>query len=222
MGRHRLRAHNVADNRDEKDWLTTYADVVTLLLTFFILMITVTSVDHAKVEKLKEGIAASVSKEEFVKNDFTQVQQSLEEVLETYDTRDQVAIEQTPKGVEIEFSNVTLYDSGSAEVKTDAIPILNSVSLVLATYASKGFTVEVSGHTDDVSISTEKFPSNWELSAARATQIVRYFIDKGIPPSVLKASGFADSRSKFQLEAGQKYSSEQRSQNRRVIILITK
>lgn len=218
----KLKSHNEEDTRDEKDWLTTYADVVTLLLAFFIMMITVSSVDQAKVENLKEGIAESVLKEQFVKSDFSQVQQSLEEVLQVHQTQDQVTVEQTPEGVNLEFSNVTLYDSGAATIKPAAIPILTSVALVLNSYTSKGFVVEVDGHTDDVTISTEKFPSNWELSAARATNIVRYFIEKGVPPQNLKASGYADSRPKSGPENGQSFTAEERAKNRRVVILITK
>lgn len=222
MARHKFKSHNAMDSRDEKDWLMSYADVVTLLLTFFILMIAVSSVDAIKVENLKKGLAESVSKKEFTSNDFSQVQDSLLDVLEKLETRDTVEVVLTPTGVNLEFSNVTLYDSGSADFKLDAIPILDSVIQVLDGYADKNFLVEVSGHTDDVLINTQKFPSNWELSAARATNIVRYFIHKGIPSSSLKASGYADSRPKSGAHHGLDFTAEQRAENRRVVIEITK
>jgi len=222
MTRHKFKAHNAMDARDEKDWLMSYADVVTLLLTFFILMITVSSVDEVKVEKLKKGLAESVSKKQFTSNDFSQVQDALVEVLGDLDTGDNVLVELSPTGVNLEFSNVALYDSGSADFKADAIPILNAVSHVLEGYSDRKFLVEISGHTDDVLIHTEKFPSNWELSAARATNIVRYFIHKGIPSYSLKASGYADSRPKSKLEGSGDYTKAQRAKNRRVVIEITK
>lgn len=222
MARHKFKAHNMMDARDEKDWLISYADVVTLLLTFFILMITVSSVDAIKVENLKRGLAESVSKKQFTSNDFSQVQDDLIQVLEGLDTRNNVTVVLSPTGVNLEFSNVALYDSGSADFKDDAIPILDAVTHVLGGYSDKKFLVEISGHTDDVMINTEKFPSNWELSAARATNIVRYFIKKGIPSYSLKASGYADSRPKNKVFNDLGYTEIQRAENRRVVIEITK
>lgn len=222
MARHKFKSHNAMDSRDEKDWLMSYADVVTLLLTFFILMITVSSVDAVKVENLKKGLAESVSKKAFTHNDFSQVRNALLEVLDDLDTSDTVDVILTPTGVSLEFSNVTLYDSGSADFKANAIPMLDAVTHVLESYADRKFLVEVSGHTDDVLIRTEKFPSNWELSAARATNIVRYFIQRGIPSYSLKASGYADSRPKNMAHHVSGFSSEQRAENRRVVIEISK
>ena len=79
-------------------------------------------------------------------------------------------------------------------------------------------TIEVEGHTDDLPIATEKFPSNWELSAARATGVVKYLLASGIEKERLKASGFADSKPKADIEGAS--IDEQRVANRRVVVSI--
>ncbi len=78
--------------------------------------------------------------------------------------------------------------------------------------------IEVEGHTDDLPISNEQFPSNWELSSARATGVVKYLLESGIEKERLKASGYADSRPKEGLD--DLPLSEQRKANRRVVVSI--
>jgi len=90
----------------------------------------------------------------------------------------------------IALPNDILFDSGKTEVKKDGKLALEKVAAVLATVPDRDFLV--AGHTDDVPIKTDRFPSNWELSTARAVEVVRFLISKGMNGKVLAAAGFAE------------------------------
>ena len=101
----------------------------------------------------------------------------------------QMNVSQTGRGVELEINASALFNQGEADIQSEAKKTLADAAKVLATMS---FAIEVEGHTDNLPISTAKFPSNWELSSARASSVVRLFIDQGIPAKRLKAVGAAD------------------------------
>jgi len=123
-----------------------------------------------------------------------------------------------PKGVQVEFANVALYGSGEASLKADAEPLLHELSRVIRDVSHGSHMIEVEGHTDDLPIATDEFPSNWELSAARATGVVKYLLESGIEKERLKASGYADSRPKD--DVADLSLQKRREANRRVVVSI--
>ena len=149
---------------------------------------------------------------------FTDIKKGLEELIENNNLQDQVSVTLDAQGVKIEFANVALYPSGSADIKQAAIPTLEEVTQVILKTSHKTHMVEVEGHTDDVPIHTEKFPSNWELSSVRATNIVKYLLAQGIEKERLKAAGYADSRPKEIATLSSLI--QQREANRRVVIFV--
>jgi chemotaxis protein MotB len=113
----------------------------------------------------------------------------------------------------IALPNDILFDSGKVEVKKEGKAALEKVAQVLATVPDRDFLV--AGHTDDVPIKTAQFPSNWELSTARAVEVVRFLITKGMSGKVLAAAGFAE----FDPVVAND-STEHRAQNRRIEIVL--
>jgi chemotaxis protein MotB len=113
----------------------------------------------------------------------------------------------------IALPNDILFDSGKTSVKAEGKSALEKVAQVLATVADRDFLV--AGHTDDVPIKTAQFPSNWELSTARAVEVVRYLITKGMNGKVLAAAGFAEFDPVIAND-----STEHRAQNRRIEIVL--
>ena len=99
-------------------------------------------------------------------------------------------------------------------------PFLEEMSKMIREMKYEDILIEVEGHTDDVPIRTIKFPSNWELSASRATNVVRFFMRQGIKKSKLKASGFADSRPKVPNIVDGRPNRKNRSANRRVKVSV--
>ena len=96
------------------------------------------------------------------------------------------------KGVVIELASKAFYKPGSADLTDQAIPVLNQLTQTLLAPNYTNYQIEIEGHTDDDPISTARYPSNWELSAGRATRVVRFLIEKGMTPQKLRAIGLAD------------------------------
>jgi chemotaxis protein MotB len=198
-------------------WLVTYSDAITLLLAFFVMILAVSDLNEGKVEALKEGLSEVITNED-KPTPFTDIKKGLDDYIEQQGLQDQLSVVLDNKGVKVEFANVALYDSGSADIKTDALPLLEEVSRVIRSTSHSSHMIEVEGHTDDLPIATQKFPSNWELSSARATNVVKYLLSQGLEKERLKASGFADSRPK---ENTDNLSLEQlRPANRRVVVYV--
>ena len=211
----RRRRPNFEDS--SSSWLITYSDAITLLLAFFVMILSVSDLNQGKVEALKEGLSEMMTGEA-PPTPFTDIKKGLEELIENNNLQDQVSVTLDAKGVKIEFANVALYQSGSADIKAESIPTLKEVTRVIRETSHKTHMVEVEGHTDDVPIHTAQFPSNWELSSVRATNVVKYLLAQGIEKERLKAAGYADSRPK---ESSQNLPlNQQREDNRRVVIFV--
>lgn len=200
-------------------WLVTYSDAITLLLAFFVMILSVSDINQGKVEVLKEGIAGLFADTK-PQTPFTDIKNNLEDVIAAHQMQGNVTVALDPKGIKVEFANFALYESGAASIKPEALPILEQVTSVIDGGSEDSYLIEVEGHTDDVPIKTAEFPSNWELSAARASNVVKYMITQGIDKSRLKASGFADSRPKADPLKSALPLEQQRAENRRVVIFV--
>lgn len=200
-------------------WLITYSDAITLLLAFFVMILAVSDLNEGKVEALKEGLSQVITNED-TPTPFTDIKQGLEEYIEKQGLQDQLSVVLDRKGVKVEFANVALYDSGSADIKSAALPLLQEVSRVIRDTSHSTHMIEVEGHTDDLPIATDQFPSNWELSSARATNVVKYLLSSGLSKERLKASGFADSRPKETSADETATIQDRRESNRRVVVFV--
>jgi flagellar motor protein MotB len=118
----------------------------------------------------------------------------------------------------IDIPSTAFFESGSADISASGRQILQSiVTPQLKAALAEGFQLTVEGHTDNVPIHTAQFPSNWELSTARAAAVVRALIAMGISPQNLRASGYADSQPKLSNDTA-----DNRAQNRRVVLRLEK
>ncbi len=183
--------------KEENDeaWMTTFADMVTLLLAFFIMLAAISKVDVVLYEQVKAGMAQGIGKRE-VTTPVQMLKREMEETVKALKVDDVVAIGTDAQGITIEFASSAFYEPGSAEIREEAIPILNRIGATINADRYTGFLVEVQGHTDDVPISTPNFPSNWELSSARASRVVRFFESIEIESARMKAIGYADTAPK--------------------------
>ncbi|MGV8933124.1 MAG: flagellar motor protein MotD [Gallionellaceae bacterium] len=123
-----------------------------------------------------------------------------------------VSVTQTPRGVVVEINASALFEQGEATLQRNAAKTLIEVAKVLETSSE---AVEVEGHTDDIPIFTPQYPSNWELSAARASSVVRLFIDNGVAAERLRAVGLASYHPITTNDTA-----EGRARNRRVTVTI--
>jgi len=174
-------------------WMATFADMVTLLMVFFVLFY---SVEKDNVGKFKAAIEQQVADEgasapgmaQLLKvMDETKIQKTLRELM----NKKKEDFKETPqKRIVLRVPGLSLFKPGGAMLTRDARPILDEILKVVKKHGEHKIFIQ--GHTDDVPIHTKKFDSNWELSAVRATAVLRYFIDKGIDPEKLTATGYAD------------------------------
>lgn len=174
------------------DWITTYADMVTLLMAFFVLLMSVSKVDMVLFEDIKAGMAKSIGKREAA-TPIQDLKSEVEAVVAAMQIDEQTDIGKDEDGLRIDFMSGAFFKSGSATIKEEAKPALDRIAKTLASKRFQSFQIEVQGHTDDVPINTPQFPSNWELSANRATGVVRFFSapEYEIDQTRFKAVGFA-------------------------------
>ncbi len=123
----------------------------------------------------------------------------------------------------VNMSSATFFPSGSAAISAAGQAVLADVARRLKSEELKDYLITVEGHTDDAPISTPQFPSNWELSTARAAAVVHYFLEQGIPAAKLRAAGYADTFPKLPNRDLQgRAIPENQAQNRRVVIKLEK
>ncbi len=214
-----IKAHTDSDSED--GWMTTYSDVVTLLLTLFVLLYASSTLDIQKFQNLRESINEGLSGKMIENPTTEEIKETLAGVLNTAKNEKDVQITLENGGVKFEFNSSSFYDLGSADIKPSAIPLLESFSESLKQYQGSSYYIEIEGHTDNIPINTGRYPSNWELSTARATNLVRFFIERGIPPQMLRAAGYADSKPKLpNNDLTGNPIPENQAANRRVVIYI--
>ena len=224
-------------------WLVSYADFITLLFAFFVVMYAASQVDKGKVGKLAVAIqlafqdlgifATPSSKIPMLQtkpapnslpainslfdprslSNLAKLQRELAHALQGEMQRGEVAMKVGPEGLVVSLREIGFFDSGSAEVKLKSEPSVARIAKVLEAGSAQ---IRIEGHTDDVPIHTDRFASNWELSTARATEMAKLFITKfDFPPDRLSAAGYAE----FHPVASNQ-TAEGRALNRRVDIVI--
>ncbi len=162
--------------------------------------------------KAKIGDLEKQRREERAK--FEAVKRMLESKLSGQIANEQVSLEMNERGLVIILSDDILFDSGKATLKSKAYPILDKVATIIKNNVSDK-NIGISGHTDNVPIKYSKWKSNWELSAARATNVLYYLENKGVSPKRLSATGYGEHRP---IESNKTVSG--RARNRRVEIAI--
>jgi len=198
-------------------WMATFADMVTLLMVFFVLFY---SVEKDNTEKFKSAIDMMIEEDgpdglaKIMKVvDSTKVMKNLKEMRDASKANTEDTIE---KKVVLRVPGLNLFKKGGAKLRSEARPVLNEIVKVI-NKKGKNYKIFIQGHTDDVPINTPKFESNWELSAVRATAVLRYFYDKGIEPERLTATGYADT---FPMVPNN--TKEGRAKNRRIEFVLEK
>ena len=190
-------------------WMVSYADFITLLFVLFLVL-------YAKLPKqeevhiVKKQTATLVS--EVIVNKRKAVWDDLKSSLSKLVDNGDVALVTKENGVLLEIRDTALFASGTAKPAEQANGIINKIATVLEKNTN---SVVVEGHTDNVPIQTTQYPSNWELSSARAASVVRTLQEYGISANRLAASGLADTKPKSNNDT-----EEGRSANRRVSLLI--
>jgi len=212
---------NESDEANLDEWLGTYSDMITLILCFFVLMVGISKIDPLLFEQVKKGLRSEIAKEKEVKTPLAEIKHDLDSLLfqEKQDRR--VSISLSPKGIILEFASSSFYEPGTAVLGKSSHEMISKVIHSVKNITYYPFSIDIEGHTDNVPIHTPLYPSNWELSVNRATNLVKTMIDSGITPDRLKAAGYADTKPKLPNtdSLGQNLPSNQ-AVNRRVVVRI--
>jgi chemotaxis protein MotB len=229
------------DHVSHERWLVSYADFVTLLFAFFVVMYASAQMDQKKAGRLSVAIESAFQQLGIfqtdghkpgkiprrvplsgnrtpgggapVNEDLSSVQGELENALAVEIKRNEVALHLEPDGLVISLREAGFFDSGSATMKAQAEDAFSRVAQVLQEHP---FGVRIEGHTDPVPIHTSHFASNWELSTARATELVKVLIEQhGIAAERLSAAGYAEFH-----PVASNATSKGRQLNRRVDVVI--
>jgi len=205
----------------EDDWLITYADAITLLMAFFVIMFSISEPNTAKFEEVTKGMVETLSRQE-VQSPFADLRKDLNSV--AAESGEQAQVDTTTRGLTFQFQSGKMFAPGSAEILPEAFPLLDRVAQNLVLFGNTDYNVIVEGHTDDVPINTATFPSNWELSSARASAVVRYFLSRNLDAKRFRAVGLADTESPRNAPLINRSTGEpipeNREANRRVVVKI--
>lgn len=266
----RRNAHEHDEGANHDRWLISYADFITLMFAFFVVMYSISSVSEGKYRVLSDALNQAFDSNQETTSDIPNpidlpIQQSLpfeqadgtikaepvegikEEILADNDEQAEdlakagkgqdrikknlgeiaddiryevlpfideqlISVNNTDTAIEVEIKSQLLFPSGNARLVSKAIPVLSNLATIFSTFNNP---IQVEGFTDDQPIKTATFPSNWELSAARAASVVHLFMRKGIDPTRMSAVGFAEFR-----PIADNNTKEGRQENRRVLIVI--
>lgn len=254
----RRKKHEEHENLER--WLVSYADFITLLFAFFVVMYSISSINEGKYRVLSDSISSAFTGQaaaikpiklgEPIKTPIKPVinqppsdsvrppantpiqppvempdlggeqqQRELNSVADEVDAglkelieQNVISVNRDKAWVEVEINTSILFASGSAGLQPAALPVMRTLAKILG---EKNYNIQVEGFTDNIPINTDAFPSNWELSAARAASVVRVFAAEGVSPQRLAAIGFGEHR-----PIGDNNSEDSRKKNRRVRVVI--
>ncbi len=216
-------------------WMTTYSDMVTLLLAFFVLLFSFSEIDAEKFRSIMSSFQGGTGVLEGGKNldfepnpanqeleidtELAGLQENLEEYVDTLGLGERIEIVPEERGIIIRFMDNIFFDSGSAIVKEQSFEILDAVSEILNREEFEQKQIKVEGHTDtDPILRSAKFPTNWELSSARATNVLRYLVESSdINGQRISSSGYS-----YYRNIAPNDTPENKAKNRRVDVVILK
>jgi chemotaxis protein MotB len=235
-------------------WLVSYADFITLLFAFFVVMYAISQVNEGKYRVLSDSLLqafqssaaptqkvstdsaaqAVLSKQASTvvppirKNDAQSAQQSVQfkketekmkgiakdimKVMERLVKSGQVKVTQSARGIAIEINASVLFASGQAALEGESLKVLKAVAEVLTEVEN---SIQVEGYSDNAPINSPMYPSNWELSSARASSVARLFEENGIPPHRVVVLGYGENK-----PVDSNDTPEGRARNRRVTVMI--
>jgi chemotaxis protein MotB len=196
---------------DRQRWLTTFNDMITLLMVFFVLLFTMSSMDANRFKSFQNALQsalgvlyegrhtsvgalsdASPPADRPMPYDIPEQPREDSKGLNSLRETSGLEAQYTARGIQLTLDDKLLFGSGKAALTNEGNALLDRVCAVIRPLNRN---VRVEGHTDNVPIATERYASNWELSAARAITVVKYLIDPGgISPSRLSAAGYGDSK----------------------------
>ncbi|WP_035178711.1 flagellar motor protein MotS [Alkalihalobacterium bogoriense] len=231
------------EDKGAPKWMVTFSDLMTLILVFFILLFSMSVVDAEKFRAIAESFQqrqvldflpsaidfespkedrGEERREPFAEGEFGETEhdqtmdellQEVQEFLETNELTEVISATRDDRGVVLVLEERTLFNPAEADILPEGQAFLNKVGTLLVAIPNM---IKVEGHTDSVPISTFRYPSNWELSGARASSVIRYLLDNyDLEPKRFVATGYGETR-----PVVPNTTPENLQRNRRAVIII--
>lgn len=222
--RRRTNKPESAHGANSERWLISYADLVTLLFALFVILYA--AADHERAQKVADAIATQFNEAKTTKSlldsnggvlpdsrVMMNTRESLEKSFASSPTlKASTTVKTTKGGLIISLADAGFFPAGEADIRPEALPMIDALAESLKDSSTM---IRVEGHTDSVPIATARFPSNWELSTARANAMLAQLIARGIQTSRLSVAGYAGER-----PVADNSTPEGRAQNRRVDLVV--
>ena len=238
------RRRHQEEHENHERWLVSYADFITLLFAFFVVMYSISSINEGKYKILSETLTGvfnqpdrsikpipvgderprttepdrsmvdEAAPQQIAASTLQNIADSIRDAFGGLLQSDQLKVRGNELWIEIELSSGLLFPSGDALPNDEAFEIIEKIAKILAPY---GNPIHVEGFTDNQPIKTAQYPTNWELSAARAASIVRMLAMDGVDPSRMAAVGYGE----FQPVADNA-TADGRARNRRVVLVVSR
>jgi chemotaxis protein MotB len=220
MRKSHKRLHEEHEEEIPEAWLLPYADILTLLLALFIVLYAAGITDKEKYNAIMESFQVELtgkpieitdagpsptppkepseqaanapsgnSEEEQETQQLDQLKQQLEKYIADNQLQDVVSLQDTERGIEVTLKDIILFDLGQSVLKEGSYRTLDTLVGLITAVPNQ---ISIEGHTDNVPISTSAYPSNWELSSARAVSVLHYFSARGIPQERMQFTGFGE------------------------------
>lgn len=210
----------VEHDDSEGNWLISYADLMTLLWGFFVILSAMSIPNPELIEKLKQSTSVSMGGE--YEQPFNEITDRLLDVLKSVNLEEEASVEVLTDGVKITMKSGHFFQSGSSDLNSHALSVLTRIGDVIKD-EGRDFKVLVEGHTDDIPMKSKETPSNWELSSDRASTVVRLFESRGVDHSLLRPIGLADVDPLVDIQGlDNAQLREARAKNRRIVVRLQK
>lgn len=199
----------------EEGWLLSYADLITNLLLFFVVLLTAANMSKGKMQQISKAISGESSPESL-----ESIQKEIQQKIETQNLQDVIQTRLQDEGLQLSLNSGLVFDSGRAALRTEFESALESMLQTLTPYSSR-YHFAVEGHTDSTPIvGGTAFATNWELSAARAIAVRERMERAGIERSRIRVEGYADTRPLDDEELKEIPKEQRNARLRRVVVRV--
>ena len=225
-----ISAKSTPEDNDYESWLLPFADMVTFLMAFFVILYSVQQIDPEKAERIKESVSVSLDSEalydpnattrpQTTRQKYESITSDIQATLSQSDLDHAVSVHRTRNELMLTVNAEFLFSSGSDQLNEVAVKLIRSIALVIK---REPVDIRIEGHTDDVPINTSRFPSNWELSSSRAIAVLKQLEAADIWSTRLSATGYAHTRPLLKAIGTPEEIRAARETNRRVVFVLVR
>ena len=191
---------NILKRREVETWIYSYADLITNLLALFIMLFILTNSNDKSKSEFIRGIEEFIKTKEYATGrlghgqaELDEFRQMIVDTIQKSPLSGQVSLTRSKTGIELTFESAIVFDTGTAVLTSESRDALGQIAPIVAALPKKYFLI-VEGHADSRPVNSSLYPSNWELSSARAGAVVRTLQASGVSSEKMRAIGFSDTR----------------------------